>query len=85
MLMLHLKLGSKPDVASRSLTPAELQKYPNSLLSSIAVASTTSDEDDDGGSSSSSTFSMDFEDAPGWPSHLMQPSKAAEVITALYR
>jgi hypothetical protein len=86
MLTLHSKASAKPGSVSCTLTAAELQKYPDSLLSSIvASCSTTDDEVAEGSSSSSSSVSIKLEEVPGWPSHLLQPAWAAEVITAMYR
>jgi hypothetical protein len=66
-----------------SLTREELQKYPDSLLSSIASACSS---DDNGSSRSSSSFvKVDLNEVAGWPCELVKPTEAAAVITALYR
>jgi hypothetical protein len=88
MLTLRSKSASKPGSASCTLTSAELQAYPDSLLSSFVAACATSNGaagDDSADGSSSSTVSINLEDVPGWPSGLLKPVEAAEVIPALYR
>jgi hypothetical protein len=95
MLTLHSK--AKPGSASCTLTAAELQKYPDSLLSSIAASCATSDDvvagtwqqqqqllQVAGSSSSSSIVSINLEEVPGWPSSLLKPVDA-DVLTAMYR
>jgi hypothetical protein len=64
-----------------SLTKEELQKYPDSLLSSIASACSS----DDNEGSSSSIVKVDVNEVAGWPCELVKPTEAAAVITTLYR
>jgi hypothetical protein len=66
------------------MTSAELQAYPDSLLSSLAASCTTSDAAG-GDSSSSSTVSINLDDVPGWPRSLLNTDEAALVMNSLYR
>lgn len=58
----------------------ELQKYPDSLLSSIASSCSSSTS-----YSSSSAININLAEVPNWPCELVKPTEAAAVIPAMYR